>query len=155
MMMHKAMASTRTHAARSAQIALGIRSARALALVRHSQDHVGDLAKSDRFELESIRDTLTAAASALAAGRETVRVGGTRNLASVGLALSTAVDELPSDSNFAAAEHLRTVAADLDAVILGGSPGDAARLTAFLKALVKAATRSTAQQGETVVGVRS
>jgi hypothetical protein len=148
------MVASNPHAARSAEIALGLRAARALALVRRSRPDAV-LADRDRLELEGVRDALARAASAVLREPSAVQLRGRRNIASVGLALSTAVRGTPTADRSAAAGMLRDLAADLDTVIQGRSLEVPQQLTSFLGALVDAANRSTARGGETLVTAES
>lgn len=149
-----AMVTSNPHAARSAEIALGIRSARCLALVR--QVTAGsDLADRDRAELEAIRNSLLRAASAVVGGPTSGRVRARRNIASVGLALSTAVRDTPVRDRSSAGAVLEQLAADIDAVISAERLENPDRLTSFLSALVNAANCSTGRGGETLVTAES
>lgn len=142
------------HAARSSEIALGVRSARALALVRRARPGV-EFANRDRAELEAVRDALARAADAVVRAPSAARLRSQRNIASVGLALSTAVRGTPAADRSAAVTMLRGLAADLETVMQGKALEDSERLTSFLSALVDAANRSTARVGETLVTAES
>lgn len=148
------MVATNPHAARSAEIALGVRAARALGLVRRSH-RGGELVASDRAELMAVRDSLARAADAVLREPTTTRLRGRRNIASVGLALSTAVRDTPTADRSVAAKALRDLAGDLEAVVAGQPLLVPDRLTSFLGALVEAANRSTARGGETLVTAES
>ncbi len=148
------MAASNPHAARSAEIALGLRCARALALVRRAQPGV-EPAERDRLELAAVHDALAAAANAVLREPSAARPRGRRNIASVGLALSTAVRDTPTADRTAAAAMLRALARDLQSVILGESPNSPTQLLSFLRAMVAAASRSTARGGETLVKAES
>src|SRR4051812_45285450 len=100
------MVASNPHAARSAEIALGGRSARTLALVRRAQRGVV-LSDRDRAEVAAVRDALARAADAVLRAPAAARLRGRRNIASVGLALSTAVRDTPSADRSGAAATLR------------------------------------------------
>ena len=153
-MSRKSVVTRGAHAARSAEIALGIRAARALALVRLAQDG-GRLEAHDRNELEILRQALLSAAAA--AGREPTspRPRGRRSIASVGLTLSTAARESAQTGSPGAAVALERLGESLKGVIEGEKLTDDGPLVSFLRALVGEADRATARSGETLVTGKS
>ncbi len=148
-----AMTKRSPHAARSAEISLGIRSARALALAKRAQSG-RQLNQTDSLELEELATALTGAADAVAKEPKAARLRGKRNLASVGLALSTAARGEGGGDPERAAEILRSIAGDLHGLAEGQTIRDADPVLGFLRALVDAANRSTARQGETLVSAK-
>lgn len=149
-----AMVTGSPHAARSAEIALGIRSARSLALVRRATAGA-DLADRDRAELLTIQRALQRAADAVVGEPSSVRIRGRRHIASMGLTLSTAVRDTNNRDRAETGAVLRQLAADID-TLLDNQPLDhPERLTSFLSALVRAADTSTAKGGETLVTAES
>ncbi len=148
------MVASNPHASRSAEIALGVRSARAIALVRRAQRGV-ELSDHDRAELVVVRDALARAAGAVLREPTAARIHGRRNIASVGLALTTAIRDGPSADRSAAAKTLRHLVDDLQTVIDGEALERPNRLMSFLSALVDAANRSTGRGVETLVTAES
>lgn len=148
------MTASNPHAARSTEVSLGIRSARALALVRRTQEG-GALTDRDRGELDALREALLRAAAAVGRQPDGTRERGRRNIASVGLALSAVVREVPDADAERAASMLTTLSRTLETVIQGGDTSEVDRLVAFLRDLVVSADRATARRGETLVTAES
>jgi hypothetical protein len=144
-----------SHTARSAEISLGIRAARALGLVRRAQ--AGEqLNERDVAELESMRQALRWAADAAVHEAPAATIRGRRNIASVGLALTTAMRDTPQDDRPSGATALlRALSDDLDTLVRVGRLESPSALLSFLRALVDTADRATARTGETLVAAKS
>lgn len=148
----RGMATSHPHAMRSAEISLGLRSARAVALV--DRVHLGKpLGERGVAELCAVRDALARAAEAVERAPTPKRARGRRNIASVGLALSAATPPgVPgAERSDAAAAALRRYAEDLTSVVEGRPLEHPDELRGFLRALVTTADKSTARSGETLV----
>lgn len=136
---------------RSAEIALGIRAARTLAMIKQAQEG-GHLTDQDRAELETMKNAFLHAADA--AGRVSVTPTSRRSIASVGLTLSTIAADVPDNDPAAISLMLRERAQELASIVDGQAPVESSGLTSLLEALVRAADRATARKGETLVSAQ-
>jgi hypothetical protein len=112
----------------------------------------GKLTDQDRAELETMRNAFVHAADA--AGRVGVTPTSRRNIASVGLTLSTIAADVPDTDPAAISVVLRERAEDLASIIAGQVPLDSTALISLLEALIRAADRATARKGETLVSAQ-
>lgn len=149
-----AVTPTTSHAARSAEIAFGIRAARAHALVRRAEQAL-PLHEADLVELRYFRNLLHAAAERARAVAGPRVSKDSRNIASVGLALSAAVRGTPTPDRALAEQRLEGFSQDLDLVMAGHGLQSSKDLLDFMKTLADAAEMSAARTGETVVRSRS
>lgn len=139
------------HAERSAEISLGIRASRVLALVQRALSGKA-LSTANLAELEAFRDTIKGVAQDAGQPAAAIPGMGRRTIASYGLTLSAAVRDEPDANQFENAPPiLNALAADLSRVVNGEGLPDPEALLSFLRFLVRAADRATARSGETLV----
>jgi len=148
----RGMAKRSPHAGRSAEISLGLRAARTLAIVRRL--HEGhDISSEDRAEVETMRDALASAAAAIGSAPDGGRPPGRRNIASVGLTLAT-FKSIPEERRERVRDHISSLVDDLDRVARREKLTDAGALLQFLKGLTSVAEQATSRQGETLVSAK-
>jgi hypothetical protein len=142
--------SRRTPALRSQSIGVGLLAVRARAAVKRAISGQ-PLTERDTAELVSVREVLDRTAEALRYGRASQVAPGGRQLASVGLALSSITPPREALNREHAADVLGRLVADIDKLLQGSRLDDQTALQAFLTGLLRTADRDTAQSGEVLV----
>lgn len=135
---------------RSQSIGVGLLAVRSRAAVKRALSGQG-LSNRDRIELINVREILRRTADALSYGTTSMTSPGARQLASVGLTLSSIASPTQPPDREKAARVLTGLVADLDRLLEGSVPDDQDALESFLTALLRTADRDTAQSGEVLV----